>query len=65
MNYKQAIETIQAEIESDPAVNELVEFIQSSSRGVYRPNRVLRSSIDDPDALDELVPFSDTLLETR
>ena len=65
MNYKQAIETIQAEIEVDPAVQELIDFVQSSNRGIYRPNRILRTSIEDPDALDELAPFSDTLLETK
>lgn len=70
MNYKQAIETIQAEAEmkADPAVQELIEFVQTSSRGIYRPNRILRSAIDDPDSPDtmnDLVPFSDTLLETK
>jgi UDP-N-acetylglucosamine acyltransferase len=65
MNFKQAIETIQAELESDPALDELISFIQNSSRGIYRPNRVIRTSLDDSEALDGGAPFSDTLLETR
>lgn len=65
MNYKQAIEIIQAEIEVDAAVQELIDFVQNSSRGIYRPNRILRTAMDDPDTIDELAPFSDTLLETK
>ena len=65
MNYNQAIETIHAEIEPDEAVNELVAFVQNSSRGIYRPNRILRAAIEDMDELPDVAPFSDTMLETR
>ena len=67
MNYKQAIETIQKEFtEADPALDELIRFVQTSTRGIYRPTRILRASMNDPDKNeDELAPFSDTLLETR
>jgi len=65
LNYKQAIETIHAEIEPDSAIEELITFIQESQRGIYRPNRILRSAMDDPDSVDpgNLVPFSDVLVE--
>jgi UDP-N-acetylglucosamine acyltransferase len=66
VNYKQAIETIREEIQGDPHVDELVAFVQSSERGIYRPNRILRGAIDElssPSAAD-LEPLSNTLVET-
>ncbi|HEY9686174.1 MAG TPA: acyl-ACP--UDP-N-acetylglucosamine O-acyltransferase [Coleofasciculaceae cyanobacterium] len=66
MNFKQAIETIQDEIQDDLHVDELIAFVQSSERGIYRPNRVLRGAIDElssPSATS-LEPLSNTLVET-
>jgi UDP-N-acetylglucosamine acyltransferase len=66
MNYSQAIETIHAEIEPDAAVDELVAFVQNSSRGIYRPTRLARASNSkDGDTLGEVVaPFTETMLES-
>jgi UDP-N-acetylglucosamine acyltransferase len=65
MNYSQAIEAIKAEIEMDAAVTELIDFVQNSSRGIFRPNRILRTSVTEADALSEVTPLTDTMLETR
>lgn len=59
LNYKQAIEAIKAEIEPDPAVTELIEFIQHSPKGVYRIRRNKGSGksanveMDEADALSQ------------
>lgn len=42
LNYKQAIEVIRNEIEADPYVDELIAFIENSTRGIFRANRVLK-----------------------
>jgi UDP-N-acetylglucosamine acyltransferase len=66
MNFKQAMEAIQDEIQGDPHVDELLAFVQSSERGIYRPNRLLRGSIDELSApgAASLEPMSNTLVET-
>jgi len=66
LNFNQAIETIQSSIEMDPAVTELVDFVKNSSRGIYRPNRVGRATMDDENEQSDMAPFSsDTMLESR
>jgi len=62
LNFNQAIEAIQANLEIDDAVTELIQFVQNSSRGIYRPNRVLRSASGESEERDEVAAFSDTLL---
>ncbi|MBX2861785.1 MAG: acyl-ACP--UDP-N-acetylglucosamine O-acyltransferase [Vampirovibrio sp.] len=37
MNQSQAIETIRTEIDPDPAVEELVTFVETSKRGIHKP----------------------------
>lgn len=66
-NYKQAVEVIHAEIEPDPAIDELVSFVQQSTKGIFRPTRV-KSSGRKPGNMDLLADadeaelLSDTLL---
>jgi UDP-N-acetylglucosamine acyltransferase len=67
LNYKQAIETIHAEIEPDPAITELVTFVQQSPKGIFRPTRVKGSgrkpgNMDLLTEADEAELLSDTLL---
>jgi UDP-N-acetylglucosamine acyltransferase len=56
LNYRQAIEVIQIEIEADPFVTELVAFMQNSSKGVYRNRRKASAKVanTEQDALDML-----------
>jgi UDP-N-acetylglucosamine acyltransferase len=61
LNYKQAIEVIKTEIEPDPAVTELIEFIQNSSKGVYRIRRKTSAKAANTEQ-DELEMLSQTML---
>ena len=53
----QAIEAIQSSIEMDPSVTELVDFVRNSSRGIYRPARVVRSATENENEASGVSPF--------
>lgn len=68
MNYKQAIEAVHAEIETDPLITELVDFVQNSPKGIYRPSRLRGNRVTVPGNIgnledaDEAEFLSDSML---
>lgn len=64
MNFNQAIEVIQSEVEMDAAVSELVAFVQNSERGIYRPKRINRRTTSEGLDSVEDVPAIETMLES-
>lgn len=65
MNYKQAIEALQAEGEICPEIQELISFIQSSTRGIYRPHRMLGVERSLIEGVEDPAHYSEALLETN
>ncbi len=59
LNYKQSIEIIESEFEPDPAVAELIAFVQNAPRGIYRKR--IKSASPSVD-FDEANALSDTML---
>jgi UDP-N-acetylglucosamine acyltransferase len=54
LNYKQAIEAIRSEIEMDPQIEELIRFVENSSRGIFKPTRILKAEAGDMASADML-----------
>jgi UDP-N-acetylglucosamine acyltransferase len=61
LNFNQAIEAIQETIELDDAVQELIAFVQGSSRGIYRPKWLMKGAAGSDEASDEVSALSDTM----
>jgi UDP-N-acetylglucosamine acyltransferase len=61
MNYNQALAEIKSTLEMDAALTELVDFMQNSSRGVFRPNRILQHG---GNAVNQPIGEDGTLSET-
>lgn len=56
MNISQAVEVLRAELAEDPNVQELLEFVTSSQRGIRRPTRGAVPNISVDDAASEPEP---------
>lgn len=53
LNQKQALEAIRNELEMDDGIQELVSFVENSSRGIRRPPQVVRNARERSDATSE------------